>query len=321
VARTGADADTLETLSDEIAVIDGIVDNILLDTAVIGAAGAGLTALGDVRLANLDAAVSTRSSHTAADVWSAGTRTLTSYGTLVADAAAAVWAAVARTLTSGAAPSADAVADAVWDELIAGHAGAGSTGAALSAATAPSAATVADAVWDEALAGHAVAGSAGAALSAAGGAADPLLNAVPGAYAAGTAGAALGRVGSGQVTTVSTVAQSGDMTEVIAGADYLTADGYQFDWTDASAAWPTLTAATIEWEASGGGQTYTAAGSVVTATGASKKVRLELTAAQTTAIAALHTGAWQFVVWATLSSGSIIPLVQGSVPVKDTPGP
>jgi hypothetical protein len=239
----------------------------------------------------------------------------------MADAAAAVWAAVARTLTSGAAPSADAVADAVWDELIAGHAGAGSTGAALSAATAPSAATVADAVWDEALAGHAVAGSAGAALSAAGGAADPLLNAVPGAYAAGTAGAALGRVGSGQVTTVSTVAQSGDMTEVIAGADYLTADGYQFDWTDASAAWPTLTAATIEWEASGGGQTYTAAGSVVTATGASKKVRLELTAAQTTAIAALHTGAWQFVVWATLSSGSIIPLVQGSVPVKDTPGP
>lgn len=157
-----------------------------------------------------------------------------------------------------------------------------------------SASGVADAVLDEALSGHTT---------------------------AGTAGAALGRVGSGQVTTVSTVAQSGDMTEIIAGADYLTADGYQFDWTDASAAWPTLTAATIEWEASGGGQTYTAAGSVVTPTGASKKVRLELTAAQSAAIAALHTGAWEFVVWATLSSGSIIPLVQGSVPVKDTPGP
>jgi hypothetical protein len=65
------------------------------------------------------------------------------------------------------------------------------------AGSAPTAAQVADAVWDEALAGHAVAGSAGQALSAAGGAADPLLNAVPGAYAAGTAGYALGTLPQG----------------------------------------------------------------------------------------------------------------------------
>jgi len=36
VARTGADSDTLETLSDEIAVVDGIVDAIVADTGTDG---------------------------------------------------------------------------------------------------------------------------------------------------------------------------------------------------------------------------------------------------------------------------------------------
>jgi hypothetical protein len=44
----------------------------------------------------LDAAISTRSSHSAADVWAVGTRTLTSFGTLVAD----IWANATRTLTA-----------------------------------------------------------------------------------------------------------------------------------------------------------------------------------------------------------------------------
>lgn len=50
-------------------------------------------------LGRIDAAVSSRSSHSAADVWSSPARTLTSFGTLVADTAAAVWASVSRTLT------------------------------------------------------------------------------------------------------------------------------------------------------------------------------------------------------------------------------
>lgn len=62
----------------------------------------------------------------------------------------------------------------------------------LDGASAPSAATVADAVWDEALAGHAGVGSAGAALTAAGSAGDPWSTALPGAYGAGTAGLLLG---------------------------------------------------------------------------------------------------------------------------------
>jgi hypothetical protein len=64
-------------------------------------------------------------------------------------------------------PTAAAVADAVWDEAIAGHLGAGSTGEKLNGASAPSAAAVADAVWDEALSGHLGAGTTGAALNAA----------------------------------------------------------------------------------------------------------------------------------------------------------
>ncbi len=51
--------------------------------------------------AQLDAAVSSRSSHSAADVWSVGTRTLTSFGTLVADVTSAVWSATTRVLTAG----------------------------------------------------------------------------------------------------------------------------------------------------------------------------------------------------------------------------
>lgn len=53
-------------------------------------------------------------------------------------------------------------------------------------------AEIAAAVWDEALAGHAGAGSAGEALSAAGTAGDPWTTALPGAYGAGTAGKIIG---------------------------------------------------------------------------------------------------------------------------------
>jgi hypothetical protein len=56
----------------------------------------------------------------------------------------------------------------------------------------PTAAENADAVWDEALAGHVGAGSTGEALSNAGAAGDPWSTALPGAYGAGTAGKIIG---------------------------------------------------------------------------------------------------------------------------------
>lgn len=54
------------------------------------------------------------------------------------------------------------------------------------------AAAVADAVWDELLSGHAISGSAGEALSAAGSAGNPWITALPGAYVSGTAGFIIG---------------------------------------------------------------------------------------------------------------------------------
>jgi len=53
-------------------------------------------------------------------------------------------------------------------------------------------AEIADAVWDEAIAGHLGAGSTGAALNGAGSAGDPWTTSLPGAYGAGTAGYLVG---------------------------------------------------------------------------------------------------------------------------------
>ena len=169
----------------------------------------------------------------------------------------------------------------------------------------PTSEDVADAVWDELLSAHVIAGSSGAYLADSGASADPLLNTVPGSYASGTAGAALGRIGSGQITTVSPVAQDGDV-ETIQGDDYDNAHGRALDWTDDSAAWPELTDATIEVIIGG---IVELAGSVVTATGDSKKVRVELTDVQT---AAIRPGVHAFQVVATLSDADIVTLVEGN---------
>ena len=68
-----------------------------------------------------------------------------------------------------------------------------------------SVASLVDAVWDEAIAGHLGAGSVGAALNAAGGAGDPWATAIPGAYGAGTAGKILGDNINAPIATVDTV--------------------------------------------------------------------------------------------------------------------
>ena len=53
----------------------------------------------DTRLNHLDADITSRSSHSAADVWTVSTRTLSSFGTLVSDITTAVWSAGTRTLS------------------------------------------------------------------------------------------------------------------------------------------------------------------------------------------------------------------------------
>ena len=95
-------------------------------------------------------------------VWAAGTRTLTSFGTLISD----IWSYATRTITSGG-----ITVNQIWDELLSSHTTAGTAGKALSSAAsggAPSAATVASAVWEEPLSGHTTAGTAGKTLSLAG---------------------------------------------------------------------------------------------------------------------------------------------------------
>lgn len=69
-------------------------------TDLIPAAGppsaADYTSARATKIDNLDAAISTRSSHTAADVWTSTTRTLSSFGTLIAD----LWAKLTSQLTT-----------------------------------------------------------------------------------------------------------------------------------------------------------------------------------------------------------------------------
>lgn len=71
-------------------------------------------------------------------------------------------------------------------------------------------ATIADGVWDEALAGHLGAGSTGAALNAAGSAGDPWSISLPGAYGAGTAGFILGTNLDGLISGIPTATENAD---------------------------------------------------------------------------------------------------------------
>lgn len=158
----------------------------------------------------------------------------------------------------------------------------------------PTAAAVADAVWDEAVSGHTT---------------------------SGTTGSALNRIGSGQITAISTVSQAGDIPEIIGGADYLDADGYAFPWTNEDGTWPDLTDATVTWHGiAGNGQTKSISGSVVTPTG-TQKVMVEMTSAETGDLEDKFVGDWSFLVWATLASESLVPLVSGRTTVKSKPGP
>jgi hypothetical protein len=181
-------------------------------------------------------------------------------------------------------------------------------------ATKPTAAEAADAVWDEALAGHMAAGSAGEALDAAGGAADPLLNAVPGVYSAGTAGAALGKIGTGVFEVDSPIGPSGNVS-VVRGDDYAAADNRQIDFIGTTVnQWPDLTGATLAFtarEISSDAVILTKVPTVVTPTG-TQKFRLELASADTKNLGART---YKYDVEATLSSTRKVTLASGDFKV------
>lgn len=172
-----AAADVIALMNDPTAaaIADAIWDEAAADHTGVGSFGEAI----DTLITNIDVVLSTRSSHSAADVDT----------TLTASHGAGSW-------TSASPPSAAAIADAVWDEAAGDHTGAGSFGESidtlttnidvvlstrsshdaadvdttLTAAhgagswTGSSAADVADAVWDEAAADHTAAGSFGEAI-------------------------------------------------------------------------------------------------------------------------------------------------------------
>lgn len=152
-------ADNVEA---NIGNLDAAVSDVLTDTAEIGVAGAGLTEAGGTgdQLTAVPWNVSWD-----AEVQSECTDALNAYDP-----------PTAAELTSG-----------------------------LSGLNDPTAAAIADAVWDEALAGHAGVGSSGEALSAAGTAGDPWTTALPGAYGAGSAGYIIGNNVNAPISTVDTV--------------------------------------------------------------------------------------------------------------------
>lgn len=153
------------------------------------------------------------------------------------------------------------------------------------------------AVWDAARAAHVVAGSMGEAerhLDA-----DITSRAPAGAT----------------VTTTTPVSQSGAI-ELRLGIDDLAADGRALDFTDAANTWPTLTGATPTLDI-GGTPGLRKTGTVLVATGNSKKVRFELTRTEK---AALVVGAVDFDVEATLTSGHIEPLYAGRAAVLGNVG-
>lgn len=109
---------------------------------------------------------------------------------------------------------------------------------------------------------------------------------------------------SGEVTVVGPVATGGAVS-IIAGDDYASVDGRALTWS--STAWPDLTGATVVCNV----DSYaTALPMTVTVPGSgSQTVQLELTAAQTTALA----GLLHFSVVATLADGNIATLVSAGL--------
>jgi len=165
------------TVAANLVDIEGQTDD-------IGAAGAGLTALGDTRIANLDATISSRAA--AATLTTIGARIGTFTGSGVNNILGFLQAIMRKDVStpSDVGGTYDDATDSL--EAIRDRGDAAWTGS--------TAADVAAAVWDEAIAGHLSAGSTGAALNSSGSGADPWDDSLPGAYSAGTAGYIIGNI-------------------------------------------------------------------------------------------------------------------------------
>lgn len=189
-----------------VDTIDGIVDSILVNTAEIGAAGAGLTAL--PWNAAWDAEVQSEVTD-ALNAYDPPTNAEMEARTLVAASyATAANLATVDTVVDAIQVTTDKLDDMLinssdgWIYTVAALQDAPSGGGSLTAAA------IADAVWEEAIADHSgTSGSTAEALNAAGAAGDPWITALPGSYTAGQAGYILGTNLDAQVSAVPTNAE------------------------------------------------------------------------------------------------------------------
>ncbi len=192
--------------------------------------------------------------------------------------------------------------------------------AAWGAGAVPTKEEIADQVWEEVDTDHVAPGTMGARMNAAGGAADPLANPVPGAYAEGTGGRALADIpyikakaalltGGAEITLTSPVTQGGEL-RIRQGDDYQAADGRSFELS--SDDWPDLTGATIEWRFEGLGPVGTA--SIPEAGDTVQTVRLELTTEESAVVPHGHRS---YEVVVTLAgSGHVVMLADGPLRVR-----
>lgn len=259
--------------------------------------GKGNWALQGDQMDFVDAPNATALAAIAAGVWAAGTRTLTSFGTLVSS----IWANSSRTLSDISADLlallftrnttktyADAVAGSVVKE-------AADNAAGLTAQEA------ADALKLSPTAGSPATGSVYAELDA--------------------IQLQTGLITGGRIIARSAIVDSGQHLILVRGDDYNVASGQPLEWTDPNGNWPTLTSATItltirtkESDGSGGAVVLTQAGSVVTAGGDNKKVRVEPLTAKTSLLTP-GSKVNLFDVEAVLSTGERVTLIVGQCTV------
>lgn len=124
---------------------------------------------------------------------------------------------------------------------------------------------------------------------------------VPGTYAADRAGYKVGKIGTGSAIVVAPTVTS-ERLAIIAGDDYLVADGREIAWTLSGV--PDLSAATVN---------FVGAGLTKATTTTADAATLELTNTET---AAMTEGVHNFELAAELSGGSLITLVRGTLVVS-----
>lgn len=139
-----------------------------------------------------------------------------------------------------------------------------------------------------------------------------LSQSTPGSFSAGTVGYQIGRLASAAVGVAAPVTSSGVVT-IVAGDDYLLADGRQIDFdAPSSNFWPNLTGAAVTWNISDGA--LVVSGTVVTPTG-NQRVRFQPVGTQTDD---LTRGNYPYSVKAVLSGGSVVTLVLGLAVWRDS---